>query len=193
MNSPSLDLQWSPRLHEPERLPPHINIRICFLSSGGGHFRQLCRLGELARTYDHFLITTRANRLARDPCPFKSKYFIEDLGTGRWKTRPNRLLSGPAKLFTILRREKPDLLISTGSGIAAPAFLAAKLLRIKTIYIEAFARVCSLSLAGKICYRLADLFLVQHPQLVENWPRARYGGALYDCLAGDRHGTGNGR
>ena len=63
-------------------------------------------------------------------------------------------------------------MISTGAGIAVPGFLAAKLLGIRTVYIESYARVESLSLAGKICYHLADRFLVQHACLATR-PAAR--------------------
>lgn len=46
------------------------------------------------------------------------------------------------------------------------------------VFIESFARVKTLSLAGKLLYPLCDMFLVQWPGLVETYPRAQYIGML---------------
>ncbi|KAF9154909.1 UDP-N-acetylglucosamine transferase subunit [Mortierella sp. AD011] len=46
------------------------------------------------------------------------------------------------------------------------------------IFIESFARVKTLSLAGKLLYHLCDVFLVQWPDLRGRYPRAQYIGTL---------------
>jgi beta-1,4-N-acetylglucosaminyltransferase len=46
------------------------------------------------------------------------------------------------------------------------------------VFVESFARVKTLSLAGKLLYPLCDSFLVQWPSLVETYPRAKYIGVL---------------
>ncbi|KAG0268819.1 UDP-N-acetylglucosamine transferase subunit [Actinomortierella ambigua] len=45
-------------------------------------------------------------------------------------------------------------------------------------FIESFARVKTLSLAGKLLYPLVDHFLVQWPALTQQYPRAEYIGML---------------
>jgi len=169
------------------------DIKICFLASGGGHFQQICQLGRMAEQYEHFLITIVGNNLISDHCSFKRIYLVEEVGSGFWKKKPGRMIHVLVRMFRIFQKEKPNLVISTGSGIAVPGFLLAKLFNIKLIYIEAYARISSLSLTGKICYRLADLFIVQHSQLINRWPRALYGGSLYEHLPGDTNGICNGR
>ncbi len=39
-----------------------------------------------------------------------------------------------------IRRERPDILVSTGAGVALPFFVIARLRRIKTVYVEAYER-----------------------------------------------------
>jgi len=158
------------------------------MASGGGHFQELCELASLADTYDHILISTELNKAVSDTCPFRPIYLIGEVGQGEWKRHPGELLVAFWRILRILRRERPNLVISTGAGIAVPGFLAAKLLRIRTIYVESYARVESLSLAGKICYRLANVFIVQHAGLASQLPRAVYVGSLNPYLDEDSHG-----
>jgi len=49
---------------------------------------------------------------------------------------------------------------------------------VKIIFIESFARVEHLSLTGKILYYLADRFLVQWPELKQQYPRSEHLGLL---------------
>ena len=46
-----------------------------------------------------------------------------------------------------------------------------------SVFIESFCRVERLSMTGKILYHtIADLTLVQWPQLLQTYPRAKYKG-----------------
>ena len=162
-------------------------VKICFMASGGGHFQELCGLAELAQRYDHVLISTEVNKTLAHACPFRQTYQIDEVGQGLWKRSPGKVLGTFWRILRILRRERPDLVISTGAGIAIPGFLAARLLGIRTIYIESYARVESLSLAGKVCYRLSDRFLVQHAGLASKLPGAIYAGSLNSFLDADSH------
>jgi beta-1,4-N-acetylglucosaminyltransferase len=174
-------------------LEPTDRVRICFMASGGGHFQELCGLADLAERYDHILISTEVNKALADTCPFRRVYPIHEVGQGLWKKSPVKIFSTFRQIFGILRRERPDLVISTGAGIAVPGFLAARLLGIRTIYIESYARVESLSLAGRVCYRVADRFLVQHACLASRLRGAVYAGTLTNFLDADSHGICNDR
>jgi len=158
------------------------------MASGGGHFQELCGLASLAETYDHILISTELNKAAAHACPFRRIYLIGEVGQGQWKKHPFEMLRALWRILGILLRERPGLVISTGAGIAVPGFIAAKLLGIRTIYVETIARVESLSLAGRICYRLANLFLVQHARLAGRLPNAVYVGSLNTFLDADSQG-----
>jgi UDP-N-acetylglucosamine:LPS N-acetylglucosamine transferase len=79
----------------------------------------------------------------------------------------------------ILLKERPKVIISTGASFVIPAFAYAKLLGIRTVYIETFARIHKPSLTGRIIYRLhPDRFFVQWEEQLHWFPRAIYQGAL---------------
>jgi radical SAM superfamily enzyme YgiQ (UPF0313 family) len=90
----------------------------------------------------------------------------------------------------VFRRERPDMVVSTGAEIAIPVVLVAKLFRLPVVYIECGAQVTTPSVTGRLMYWLADTFLVQWPELVHAYgPRAVYRGSLVDDtlpITGDR-------
>jgi beta-1,4-N-acetylglucosaminyltransferase len=101
-------------------------------------------------------------------------YALRNIGTN-----PFLLLSSLPATWSILRREQPDLLVSTGSEIAIPFFMLAKFLRIRTVFIELCCRVTSASKTGRVLYPIADTFLVQWPQLIDIYgAKAKYEGGL---------------
>ena len=80
--------------------------------------------------------------------------------------------------FRIFFREKPDLVVTTGSEICLPICILAKLFGRKVVFVESLCRVESLSGTGRILYPFADLFLVQWPELTTRYSRARYEGKI---------------
>jgi UDP-N-acetylglucosamine:LPS N-acetylglucosamine transferase len=117
---------------------------------------------------DIFFITYEGLRSSE----LNKKYTIKNIGKN-----PVRFLISIPTVFNILRHEKPDLIISTGSEIAIPVFYIAKLLGIKTIFIESLCRVEEPSLSGKIVYPVSDVFLVQWKQLLSKFgEKAQYWG-----------------
>jgi UDP-N-acetylglucosamine:LPS N-acetylglucosamine transferase len=63
--------------------------------------------------------------------------------------------------------------------VAVPACALARLLGIKVIFVETGSRVTALSLTGRLMYRIANLFFVQWPDLVQRYPKAIYAGRLF--------------
>ena len=63
-----------------------------------------------------------------------------------------------------------------GAGIAPPFFLIAKLLGIKTIFLETFIFILKPTLSGKLLYPITDYFLVQSQKLLKIYPKAKYWG-----------------
>ncbi len=72
---------------------------------------------------------------------------------------------------------KPDVILSTGAGVAVPFFVVAKLRRRRAVYVESLTRTSSLSLSGRMVYALADAFFVQWPGTTK-LRRARYVGNI---------------
>jgi len=80
--------------------------------------------------------------------------------------------------WILLRKEKPDAIFSMGAGIAPPFFLVAKILGIRTIFLETFIFIQKPTLSGRMIYFIADHFLIQHKKLLTTYPRATYCGTL---------------
>ena len=80
--------------------------------------------------------------------------------------------------WSILRQERPSLILSTGAGPVVPFAMVGKLLRIPTLFVETFTRVKKPSLTGSIMYWLADRFFYQWDELKQYFPKGTYGGPL---------------
>ncbi len=72
--------------------------------------------------------------------------------------------------WRVLRSTRPALIVSTGAGVAVPFFIVGKLLRIRTVYIEAVERIESPSLSGRLCYPLSDAFVLQWDAQRRHYP-----------------------
>ena len=78
----------------------------------------------------------------------------------------------------ILRAYRPDVVISDGAGVAFPFFLVARVIGIRTAYLEVFDRITRPTMTGRLCYPIAELFLLQWPEQVRHYPRGRVIGCL---------------
>lgn len=83
-----------------------------------------------------------------------------------------------------MRKHRPHVVVTNGPalGAVAAAVVVARWClwgeRCAIVYVESLARVQTLSLTGKILYRIADRFLVQWEGLREKYPRALWYGRL---------------
>ena len=78
-----------------------------------------------------------------------------------------------------LRRFRPDALISAGTGVAVPYFVAARLLRIPSAFLETYNVRGRAGSAARVCGALASVVLVQHKAQLREHRRAKLVGALY--------------
>lgn len=145
-------------------------MKICLVCSYGGHLSEMLQVTEAFEGHETFFITydsTRTRGLER-------KYLLRNIGTN-----PLIMAQSFLSMLRILLKEKPKLIVSTGSEIAIPAFYLARILRIKTIFIESWARVIEPSGTGRLVYPVADVFLVQWERLLPKYgKKAKYEGAI---------------
>ncbi len=94
---------------------------------------------------------------------------------------PIEFLKNLWRVHRIFKKERPDMVVSTGAEIAIPVVLIANLFGIPTVYIECGAQVTHPSVTGRLMYWLADSFYVQWPELLKAYgPRAIFRGSLID-------------
>ncbi|HXF64897.1 MAG TPA: PssD/Cps14F family polysaccharide biosynthesis glycosyltransferase [Caldilineaceae bacterium] len=148
-------------------------MKVCLVSSAGGHFTETLQILDAFTGDEIFFVTWHSAREA-DIQAIAPAYFLEPFGTSPW-----RAMASLPRVAAILRREQPDVIISLGAEIALPFFFLAKLMGIRTIFIESWCRIDDLSKTGKLLYRVADEFLVQWPELLKRYgARAKYEGAV---------------
>ena len=83
------------------------------------------------------------------------------------------------KAFCILLKERPDFIITTGALIAYPFCVIGKLMGVKIVYVESFARVKRPSLTGRLLYDYSDLFIVQWEDMLKLYPKSVLGGGIF--------------
>jgi len=92
---------------------------------------------------------------------------------------PVSFLPALRRAAQMLSEVEPDLVLSAGTGVAVPFFLAARAKRIPSVWLETFNVIGRPGRVARLCGRLAAMTLVQHPDLVHRRRRAAYIGALY--------------
>lgn len=147
-------------------------VKICLISSSGGHFEQLKKLKVLDEEHEVFLVTEKTDFTS------EADYYLTQTGSTDKRVLP-KMLKNMAESYKIWKKEKPDLVITTGTMIAIPMALLAKAFGKKLIYIETFARIYDGTKTGKLMYKIADLFIYQWETLSDVYPEGVYGGSIY--------------
>ncbi len=146
-------------------------MKICIVSSCGGHLTEVRCLKPVYDNYDHFYVLNDNAILPED---MKGKtYFITH------SERDLKFFVNLWEAFKIIRRERPDVILSTGAGPVVPFAILARLLsRTLVIYIEPMTQVVSSSLTGRIMHHLAHRFFYQWESLAHLFPKGKCGGTL---------------
>jgi UDP-N-acetylglucosamine:LPS N-acetylglucosamine transferase len=149
-------------------------IKLGLITSPGGHLFKLYQLKPWWQQYQRFWVTspvTKKLKILNQEKVYFSRYPFN-----------RNIINFIKNLFLaikILNLEKPDILFSTGAGIAPPFFIIAKLMGIKLIFMETFIFIPKATLTGRIIYSIADQFLIQNKGLKKIYPKAKYWGT---CL-----------
>lgn len=149
------------------------NPKICFVSSSGGHWEQLQKLKPLADKYEGFFVTEKTQFDAPLASYFMMQTDLKD------KLMPFKMLVNSAKALKIWIKEKPDLIITTGTMVAYPFYLLSIICKKKFIFIETFGRANMPTVAGKLMEKHSDMFIVQWETQKKHYKKAIYGGCLY--------------
>lgn len=148
-------------------------IKICIVSSRGGHLYQLYLLKPWWKKYNRFWITGEGqdvNYLLKNEKIYYG-YFPE-----------TRNLVNAIKNFflgvKIFYNEKPTLLASCGAGVAPPFFLAGKFFGCSLIFMDSYTFVAYPSLSARLVSLFTDKLLVQHANIIKRLIRAEYWGSM---------------
>ncbi|MEQ8690653.1 MAG: hypothetical protein RIC89_07440 [Pseudomonadales bacterium] len=82
------------------------------------------------------------------------------------------------KAFAVVWRERPEVILTTGSLPLALFCLAGRLVGAQIIWIDSISQVDELSMSGRLVKPFASLFFVQWPELAEKHTGTVYAGEL---------------
>ncbi len=146
-------------------------MKICIVSSNGGHLTEVRELRPVFEKYEFFYVINRPMPLPAD--------MVGRVDFIRHSERDLLFFVNLWEAFKILRRERPEVILSTGAGCVVPFALLGRLLfGAKVVYIETLTRLEVPSLTGRIMYHLAHRFFYQTKGLQRFFPRAEYQGTL---------------
>ena len=135
--------------------------KLLLVSSSGGHLKHLTATAAAWQDYDRVWVS------------FKQPDVESSLAGEKtyWAYYPTtRNIKNAIRIFP---KERPDAVVSAGAGVAVPFFVAAKLFRVKTLYIECFDRPTLPTMTGKMLYTIADRIIVQSDEQQKNFPDSR--------------------
>ena len=144
------------------------------VGSSGGHLTHLYMLKPYWQKKDRFWVTF-------DKEDARSLLEGERVYPCYYPTNRNlkNLLKNTVVAWKVLRKEKPDLLISSGAAVAVPFFYLAKLMGKKLIYVEVYDRIDKPTLTGRLVYPIVDCFIVQWEEQKQVYKKAVNLGSIF--------------
>lgn len=161
-------------------MQPTKRKKVIFISSMGGHLNELLQLSPLFDRCDFTLITetnpTLDSLKQRYGKRVKTLLYATKAHMGKYIFifPVNILIS-----FYYFIMIRPDAIVTTGTHTAVPMCFIAHLFKKKVIFIETFANASSATAAGKIVYKIADVFYVQWESMLAVYPNARFKGSVF--------------
>lgn len=148
-------------------------MKICLTASAGGHLTELLRLTDSWQQHDAFCVTT--SDIVRETLQKYGKVYI--VGECN-REHPFRFISVFIRCINVILRERPNVVISTGAAVGCIVCFLSKLLGAKVIWLDSITNVERISLSGRMVRYIADLFLVQWPDLSKQYSKVEYVGAV---------------
>lgn len=152
--------------------------KVMFICSAGGHLTEVLKISKLFKKY-HYVLVTEKNKLSLN---LQDNYNIEFLKYGS-RAYPFKFIFvfiiNFFKSIYLFFKYQPDLIYTTGAHTCVVMCYLAKIFRKKIIFVEVFDRTMTPTLSGKMVYRIADVFIVQHEELLSKYKKAKYIGGIY--------------
>lgn len=149
-------------------------MKVCLVGSSGGHLTHLYMLKSFWEKQDRFWVTfpkeDAESLLAGErmfPCYYPTNRSLK------------ALLINTHLAWKLMRKERPELIISSGAAVAVPFFYIGKLFGAKTIYIEVFDRIHKSTMTGRLVAPVTDRFVVQWEEMQTIYKKAIHLGSIF--------------
>lgn len=154
--------------------------KVLFISSTGGHFSELLQLKSLFSKYDSYIVTEKDKTNENLKKEYGDKLYFLPYGTrSKLFSYIFKYLYLCIKTVILFIKIRPKYIVTTGTHTAVPMCYIGKLFGSKIIFIETFANSKSKTLSGRMIYPIANLFIVQWEEMIKLYPKAVYGGSIY--------------
>ena len=141
---------------------------VMLVASSGGHLSHLLELkdfwGAHRRVWVSFDVPDVTSRLVGEEVTWAYRPTTRNL---------RNLVRNLGLAWSELRRLRPDLIVSTGAGVAVPFFWLGRLLGARTAYLEVYDRIDSATVTGRLVRRFTDATWVQWPEQASLYPNAK--------------------
>jgi UDP-N-acetylglucosamine:LPS N-acetylglucosamine transferase len=148
-------------------------MKILIACSSGGHLAQALALKPWWGEHDRLWVTgptpDARTKLAGEraiACHYPTQRSISNL------LRNTRLAR------RVLRDYRPDIVFSTGAGVAVPFIVQAHSVGARSIFLETVDRIDKPSVSGRLVYPFVDDYLTQWEQLGDRFPRSKLVGLV---------------
>lgn len=136
--------------------------RVLVIASGGGHWVQMRRLRPAFEGFDVAYVSIYADYA--EELPGHRFYTVSDVT----RLSITKLFVLVPQLIWILRKERPHVVVTTGSAPGLICLAVAKAVtRARTIWIDSIANCERMSSSGKQARLFADKWLTQWPDISE--------------------------
>jgi UDP-N-acetylglucosamine transferase subunit ALG13 len=146
------------------------NGTVLLVTPSGGHLSEIRALSNCYANKPHYYVI---NVPIIETSDMQGRTQVITLSQRDWK-----FLVNLKEAFSIIRRERPKVILTTGGGFSVAFALVGKLFGVPTVYVETVAKVVVPTATGKIMYWLVDRFFYQWPYLESYFPRAEYVGLI---------------
>lgn len=131
------------------------SVKVLAVTSGGGHWEEMMLIKDGFRSAHVIYANTFAG--LGEKSGVGTAYIIRDCNRNTiWAS-----VSCTWDLWCLLRRERPNVVVSTGAAPGLIAVALAKIVGAQTIWIDSIANSEELSMSGRMAGRFVDLWLTQ--------------------------------
>lgn len=148
-----------------------MKTKILAVASIGGHWIQLLRIAKpMEEKYEVVYLCTHPKCATM----VEGHQFIQIEDYSRWDAW--KMVPSFFSLLKIIRKEKPDAILTTGAAPGLMCILAGKVLGKKTVWVDSIANVQHLSASGRIATKFASKVYTQWQDLATT--RITYAGNI---------------
>lgn len=142
-------------------------MKVLLVCSSGGHFKGLQQLRPFWEQHERVWVSFKTKTTQAALAEESVYWAFSPTNRNIPNFFRNLLLA-----FQVINQTQPDLIVSTGAGVAVPFLILGKLLGCKTAFIESVTRIETLSLSAKLTLPFLSVLYVQWPQLQARYPQA---------------------